>query len=438
MAKETASNSTIMEAMCTALSRYTDPAAVSAQIVTKMITSKVTKSLVRKIIIDPVQGRLIPKITGSGWDKSREIFNAFLTIFDDEALSNILNINTNKTKELKDYLANHSPYYPFYIWKDDAEDENDYTKIIRYNDAILYIAVKFNRNKEYVTSVGFDIYFISPTHKVYEYFVDEIEKAREYIDHGYANKFNRRIKVIQMGAGGRGRFQVNYATVPTTIILAPEVNDALETVIKTVGKSDELRNTYEVNKTVGVLLWGPPGTGKSTIVRYLAMRLKRSLILVGADDLNEAINYTKENSRDDSKFIILIEDIDFKFVDRRKLAKGNTKSKANKDEDDEGGLAMNPMFAQTDTLFQVLDGVLADSNLMVCATTNYKDRLDPALIRPGRFDHDIEVVGLAYHEAVQVCEQFNVKPEDIELEKFPIPINPGALQAKIIKFKTLE
>jgi ATP-dependent 26S proteasome regulatory subunit len=96
------------------------------------------------------------------------------------------------------------------------------------------------------------------------------------------------------------------------------------------------------------------------------------------------------------------------------------------------------MFAQTDTLFQVLDGVLADSNLMVCATTNYKDRLDPALIRPGRFDHSIEVVGLAYHEAVRVCESFNVKPEDIELEKFPVPINPGALQAKIIKFKTLE
>jgi hypothetical protein len=397
--------------------------------------------LVRKIIIDPVQGRLVPKIIGAGYDRAREIFNAFLEIFDNETLANILNVNELKIEDIKECMATDSPYYPIHYWKYQVEDEGSYTKIIRYKDALLYILVGFDKRGEYNITVSFEIYFISPTHKVYEYFVDEIEKAREYIEKGYAEKFNRRIKVIQMTGGGRGRFQVSYATVPTTIILAPDVNDQLETVIKTVDKSDELRTTYEVNKTVGVLLWGPPGTGKSTIVRYLAMRLKRSLILVGADDLNEAINYTKENSRDDTKFIILIEDIDFKFVDRRKLAKSSASKKSSKkgeDEDDDSGVAMNPMFAQTDTLFQVLDGVLADSNLMVCATTNYKDRLDPALIRPGRFDHSIEVVGLAYHEAVRVCESFNVKPEDIELEKFPVPINPGALQAKIIKFKTLE
>ena len=94
------------------------------------------------------------------------------------------------------------------------------------------------------------------------------------------------------------------------------------------------------------------------------------------------------------------------------------------------------MMANTDLLFQLLDGVLAENNLVVCATTNYVDRLDPALIRDGRFDYRIEVVGLSYENAVKVCERFDVDPEEIKLSEWETPISPATLQTFILKYKT--
>ena len=156
------------------------------------------------------------------------------------------------------------------------------------------------------------------------------------------------------------------------------------------------------------------------MVRYLAMELGRTILLTGADDLSQVISFIKDRSSYE-KFIVLIEDIDFKFVDRRDSKKDDKNSE---------------MMANTDMLFQLLDGVLAENNLVVCATTNYIDRLDPALIRDGRFDYRIEVLGLSYENAVKVCERFDVDPDEIKLKEWDTPISPATLQTFILKYKT--
>ena len=93
------------------------------------------------------------------------------------------------------------------------------------------------------------------------------------------------------------------------------------------------------------------------------------------------------------------------------------------------------MNKRTSLLFQVLDGVLSNSNLIVIATTNYFDRLDPALIRDGRFDYKIELKGLDYETAVKVCEKFGVSPDDIDLKNWKLPIPPATLQTVLLKYK---
>lgn len=446
-----------LEGIIGAINNYSTPAAITSQVVANVITSKKTKEIVRQVLIDPIQSALVPRINAVGYDKCIEVFNALINIFDDKRLSEILDVTEAKCKEYREMLSKEHPRYPFSSYRYELEEmKGGLSTLFRYKNAIVYLtaqtAIYAGRGNAMDGQFRITLEFISPTHSVYEEFEEKVEAARQYLEKGYYEQFERRIKIIRSGRRG---FQVSYATVPITIVIERDIRDKVEGVINAVNKSDEIKDLFEVNKTIGVLLWGPPGTGKSTIVRYLAMRLGRTLILTTADNLSEVIDYTKERSNSDNKYIILIEDIDFKFADRRKLMESAKKKKPVKepvpevdtsaeddddDDDDEEDMMparTNPFaLSQTDTLFQLLDGVLGDSKIMVCATTNYKDRLDPALIREGRFDHDIYVAGLSMEDAREVCEKFNISPSDINLDTFSVPVNAASLQTAILNFKT--
>ena len=57
------------------------------------------------------------------------------------------------------------------------------------------------------------------------------------------------------------------------------------------------------------------------------------------------------------------------------------------------------------------------------------------MIRDGRFDFKVEVNGLDYSTAAKVCNRFDVKPEEINLETWQTPISPATLQAILLKYK---
>lgn len=118
----------------------------------------------------------------------------------------------------------------------------------------------------------------------------------------------------------------------------------------------------------GYLLYGPPGTGKSSAVLAIASALKMdisTLSLANAnlddDELCQLLADSPANS------IVLIEDIDCVFVERTA-----TDDKKNK--------------LTFSGLLNALDGVAAGEGRILFTTTNHLERLDPALIRPGRID----------------------------------------------------
>ncbi|XP_059583513.1 mitochondrial chaperone BCS1 isoform X2 [Alligator mississippiensis] len=124
----------------------------------------------------------------------------------------------------------------------------------------------------------------------------------------------------------------------------------------------------------GYLLYGPPGCGKSSFITALAGELQYSICLLSLSDrslsddrLNHLLSAAPQQS------IVLLEDVDAAFVSRDLAAENPTAYQGM------GRLTFSG-------LLNALDGVASTEARIVFMTTNHVDRLDPALVRPGRVD----------------------------------------------------
>ena len=124
----------------------------------------------------------------------------------------------------------------------------------------------------------------------------------------------------------------------------------------------------------GYLLHGPPGCGKSSFVNALAADLEYSICLLNLserglsdDRLSHLLAVAPQQS------LILLEDVDAAFASREESRQGKTAFE---------GLSRLTLSG----LLNALDGVASTEGRITIMTTNYLDRLDKALIRPGRVD----------------------------------------------------
>ncbi len=135
----------------------------------------------------------------------------------------------------------------------------------------------------------------------------------------------------------------------------------------------------------GVLMVGPPGTGKTLLARSIAGEAKVPFFSISGSDFVEMfvgvgaarVRDMFEQAKKSSPCIIFIDELD--AVGRQRgagLGGGN----------DEREQTLNQLLVE-------MDGFEATAGVIVIAATNRPDVLDPALLRPGRFDRQV-VVGL--------------------------------------------
>lgn len=122
----------------------------------------------------------------------------------------------------------------------------------------------------------------------------------------------------------------------------------------------------------GYLLYGPPGTGKTSAAYALAGELRLKLCALSLTNPKLTDNVMADLlQRAPPRSLILIEDIDAFFNSREKQ-----------------DARIQISFSG---LLNALDGVGAQEGRIVVLTTNHRERLDAALIRPGRIDLEIEL-----------------------------------------------
>lgn len=157
------------------------------------------------------------------------------------------------------------------------------------------------------------------------------------------------------------------------LILPDEVLSAIEREVFGVAQQRErLRATGQHVKR-GVLLWGPPGTGKTHTVRFLIGRLSEHTVFVLTGGGLHMVRSACGLARMLQPAVVVLEDVDL-VAEHRGVG---------------FGMHGNPL------LFDVLneiDGIAEDADVTFVLTTNRADLLEPALAaRPGRVDRAVEI-----------------------------------------------
>ena len=143
----------------------------------------------------------------------------------------------------------------------------------------------------------------------------------------------------------------------------------------------------------GYLLYGPPGCGKTSFVKALSHQKGLSLYIINLSSPEVDDQKLLEMIHSCNRSIILFEDIDSIFGSND-LTYGTTSQGMNKRHKK---VTNQVTFSG---ILNALDGIYAQEGNLIFMTTNYKDKLDTALIRPGRIDFEIEF-GYANKECCQ-------------------------------------
>ena len=226
-----------------------------------------------------------------------------------------------------------------------------------------------------------------------------------------------------------------------------------------INKIDFFKNNKQfyidngISYTLGIALSGPPGTGKTSIIKCMSNYLKRHLIVIQLnkiktyEDLCKVFyesTYSNENQLNSISFenkIILLEDIDC-MGDIVKKRKSEYEESEFIDEEFENlhskKLKNILMHKNTEDkltlsdLLNIIDGVIETPNRIIIMTSNHYDKLDPALIRPGRIDYSLNL-GCATESIIKDI-YYNYYKEDIYFHVPECNFRKDLTAAQLINF----
>ncbi|KAL9245888.1 hypothetical protein vseg_019487 [Gypsophila vaccaria] len=223
----------------------------------------------------------------------------------------------------------------------------------------------------------------------------------------YKEKKKTKKKILLFSIKDRGNnwgaVQFSHPFTFDALALDPEVKQRI------IDDLDKFMERKEFYKSVGrawkrgYLLYGPPGTGKSSLVAAMANYLKYDIYDIQLSGVKDDDTLRRLLLAAQNKSILVIEDIDCTMGFSRDYSADNALDFANDESDEEyehqGSRGPDDGDSKTESkvslsgILNFIDGLwscCADERIIIL-TTNQKEKLDKALLRPGRMDMHIHM-----------------------------------------------
>ncbi|AJV12037.1 BMC_2a_G0012440.mRNA.1.CDS.1 [Saccharomyces cerevisiae] len=175
----------------------------------------------------------------------------------------------------------------------------------------------------------------------------------------------------------------------------------------------------------GYLLYGPPGSGKTSFIQALAGELDYNICILNLSENNltdDRLNHLMNNMPERS--MLLLEDIDAAFNKRSQTG--------------EQGFHSSVTFSG---LLNALDGVTSSEETITFMTTNHPEKLDAAIMRPGRIDYKVFVGNATPYQVEKMFMKFYPGETDIckkfvnSVKELDITVSTAQLQGLFVMNK---
>lgn len=219
-----------------------------------------------------------------------------------------------------------------------------------------------------------------------------------------------------------------------SVVLQEGISDSVINDAKSFLESRDWYERVGIPFRRGYLFYGPSGSGKSSLALAMAseLRLKICVLSLGGPGMNDEKLLSLVQAVPPGS-IALFEDIDCAF-------RGSKRRDASEEEKNRNsGVTRSTETLTLSGLLNAIDGVASSEGQIVVMTTNYKDSLDSAIIRPGRTDVRVELGNATQSQARRIFLRFF--PNELDLaEHFSKSIEDGkhsmaSLQGHLIRYR---
>ena len=328
------------------------------------------KAILPWIVVLLLLSSLFPFLMNNGGSKELT-YSQFMTVLKDEKVTNItITPNSFVTKVEGSYKKNSKG------------DKVNFTTIVPKTDKELDSLTQILEDKNVkvkVTDANSDNMIWNVIGTIFPYVLLLGGMVWVFKSFGGAGGGNN--KAFEFG-NSRAKLERNSKTRFTDVAGADEEKEELTELVSFL-KNPKKFTEMGAKIPRGVLLVGPPGTGKTLLARAVAgeanvpfysisgSEFVEMFVGVGAGRVRDMFKKAKENA----PCIIFIDEID---------AVGRQRGTGVGGGHDEREQTLNQLLVE-------MDGVEGNEGVIILAATNRADVLDPALLRPGRFDRQIRV-----------------------------------------------
>ncbi|KAI5286099.1 hypothetical protein KEM54_000065 [Ascosphaera aggregata] len=262
--------------------------------------------------------------------------------------------------------------------------------ILRYRNAFIFVdRQREAKSRDLTTGNPWETVTLTTLYAHRDVFQELFQEA-----HDYAEKVQEGKTVIYNSWGVEWKqFGNPRRKRPLdSVILDEGVKEKLVNDIKDFLESGSWYYDRGIPYRRGYLLHGPPGSGKSSFIQALAGELDYDIAILNLsergltdDRLNHLLTIIPPRT------LVLLEDVDAAFGNRRVQS------------DEDGYRGANVTFSG---LLNALDGVASAEERVLFLTTNHVDRLDGALVRPGRVDMTVRLGEATRYQVTMLWRRF--------------------------------